>query len=110
MLIKIRRQLLLPFRSVISTKQRMLAGALAVAVVAIACGSDSGSPAAGGNTPDPAAPTSVTSPDGSVTRSPDAAPSFVVDTFSHGTYDLNAAVGRPVVINFWFPSCPPLPC
>ena len=37
----------------------------------------------------------------------EAAPSFVVETFNHGTYELDATIGRPVLINFWFPSCPP---
>ena len=44
---------------------------------------------------------------GSVDKADDAAPSFVVDTFHHGTYNLDETVGRPVLINFWFPSCPP---
>ncbi len=35
------------------------------------------------------------------------APSFSGDTFHHGPFDLNDYEGKPVVINFWFPSCPP---
>lgn len=106
MFLKVRKQLFPPFNSLFSTRQRVLAGALIVAAIAVACGSDSGGPASGGNTPDPTSPP-ITSPDGTVTKAVDAAPSFVVETFSHGTYDLDATVGRPVLINFWFPSCPP---
>ncbi len=36
-----------------------------------------------------------------------AAPSFSGETFHHGTFDLDEQKGKPVVINFWFPSCPP---
>ena len=35
------------------------------------------------------------------------APSFTGDTFHHGPFDLSQHEGKPVVINFWFPSCPP---
>ena len=35
------------------------------------------------------------------------APGFKGDTFNHGPFDLSEHLGKPVVINFWFPSCPP---
>ncbi len=35
------------------------------------------------------------------------APGFNGDTFHHGHFDLSEQQGKPVVINFWFPSCPP---
>ncbi len=35
------------------------------------------------------------------------APGFKGDTFHHGSFDLNNFEGKPVVINFWYPSCPP---
>ena len=35
------------------------------------------------------------------------APGFKGDTFHHGPFDLSQHEGKPVVINFWFPSCPP---
>ena len=35
------------------------------------------------------------------------APAFKGDTFHHGPFDLSRHEGKPVVINFWFPSCPP---
>lgn len=94
-----------------SIRHRVLVGAVVIAAVSVACGSDSGVPAVGGipqNTPAPEATSSpVTSPDGTIVKADNAAPSFVVETFNHGIYDLDANVGRPVLINFWFPSCPP---
>ncbi len=35
------------------------------------------------------------------------APTFSGETFAHGGYSLAGSTGRPVLINFWFPSCPP---
>ncbi len=35
------------------------------------------------------------------------APVFSGETFNHGPFDLADKRGKPVVINFWFPSCPP---
>ncbi len=35
------------------------------------------------------------------------APGFKGDTFDHGMFDLSRFEGKPVVINFWYPSCPP---
>ena len=35
------------------------------------------------------------------------APSFEAESFSHGHIALADLSGKPVVINFWFPSCPP---
>ena len=35
------------------------------------------------------------------------APLIDADTYSHGRFDLTELGGQPVVINFWFPSCPP---
>ena len=32
---------------------------------------------------------------------------FSGETFKHGTFDTSELVGRPIVINFWYPSCPP---
>ncbi len=109
--------------SLSSTRQRVLAGALIVAAVTVACGTDS-SPAAGGGTPqdEPTTPsataTAITAAGGNgsggqptvpgqVVKSSKASPSFEVETFAHGTYNLDETVGRPVLINFWFPSCPP---
>ncbi len=89
-----------------STRQRVMVGALVVAAVAVACGSDT--PTQVGGIPLEERPTATTGGEpGDVMRADNAAPSFVAETFHHGTYDLDATVGRPVLINFWFPSCPP---
>jgi thiol-disulfide isomerase/thioredoxin len=87
----------------VSSSHRILAGALLVAVVAVACGSDSASTSTPGSTTG----NSAGSQPGEIVRASNAAPAFTVETFHHGTYDLEANVGRPVLINFWFPSCPP---
>ena len=48
-----------------------------------------------------------------VTRSSDAAPDFELVLFSNENHEkgevlrLSQLAGKPVVINFWFPSCPP---
>ncbi len=72
-----------------------MAGALVVAVAALACGSANVRP---GGIP------LHERPSGQVAS---AAPNINVETFHHGTYNLEENVGRPVLINFWFPSCPP---
>lgn len=35
------------------------------------------------------------------------APALSGTSFEHGAFDLAALAGKPVVVNFWFPSCPP---
>ena len=32
---------------------------------------------------------------------------FSGETFKHGIFDTSKLAGRPIVINFWYPSCPP---
>ena len=32
---------------------------------------------------------------------------FAGTTFAHGTFDTRDYEGKPIVVNFWFPSCPP---
>jgi cytochrome c biogenesis protein CcmG/thiol:disulfide interchange protein DsbE len=81
----------------------LLVAALALSALVVACGSDSSeAPAAGKVVGSGFSPVATEAKPGG-----DAAPSFVAETFSHGTYDLNARIGTPVVVNFWFPSCPP---
>lgn len=77
----------------------LIAAALIVGLFAVACGSDTGMGPASGSTSTPreTVPTTMGK----------AAPSFRVETFHHGVYDLDETIGRPVLINFWFPSCPP---
>jgi cytochrome c biogenesis protein CcmG/thiol:disulfide interchange protein DsbE len=84
-------------------KRWFLAAALAVSVLVVSCGTeDDPMPGANGGT------TSILDAIGSQTEQPrEPAPSFAVETFNHGAYDLDARIGTPVVVNFWFPSCPP---
>jgi thiol-disulfide isomerase/thioredoxin len=35
------------------------------------------------------------------------APDVTGETFTHGDFSLDQHKGKPVLINFWFPSCPP---
>ena len=35
------------------------------------------------------------------------APQISAETLAHGNFDLAELAGQPVVVNFWFPSCPP---
>jgi peroxiredoxin len=48
---------------------------------------------------------------GTVTAAPEpsgnGAPGFIGTTFDGNVFDLSDHAGKPVVINFWFPSCPP---
>ena len=37
----------------------------------------------------------------------ETAPTITGQTFEHGDFNLNDHIGKPVLINFWFPSCPP---
>ena len=85
--------MLIPLRS---SRQRILTAALVVGAIAVACGLDFGSATQPTSSAGSGEPGQV-----------NTAPSFTVETFNHGTYDLNSNVGRPVLINFWFPSCPP---
>ncbi len=105
MFLNMTRRILAFGSSIGSTRQRVMVGALVVAAVAVACGTDSPSaPAAGGDT---SAPDGGVVNSGPIVKSDDAAPSFNVETFHHGTYNLDETVGNPVLINFWVPSCPP---
>ena len=44
---------------------------------------------------------------GSGSSTADLVPNISGETYQHGPFDLNSSVGRPAVINFWYPSCPP---
>ena len=91
-----------------------------IAVLAASCGSDGGSdPTAVPESTDSgqgaseatAAPQSEDT--GEVSRSADAAPDFELTLFENGDHSagevlrLSDLVGKPVVLNHWFPSCPP---
>ena len=66
-----------------------------VVIAAVACGSDGDSKsvaevAAGGSNVEVG-----------------TAPDVTGETFTHGDFSLDQHEGKPVLINFWFPSCPP---
>ena len=74
------------------------------AILAASCGSDGASEAT-------AVP--ETGDTAEVSRSTDAAPDFELTLFENGDHSsgevlrLSDLVGKPVVLNHWFPSCPP---
>ena len=67
---------------------------VAAALVSVACGSD-----------DTTEESSVAEVAASAASNP--APAITGETFEHGSFSLNQHEGKPVLINFWFPSCPP---
>ncbi len=90
--------------------------AIAFGLVAAACGSDSDdSPTATGEAVDPEpAPTSTpadTAPledyDTQIFDGLGDVPGFAGLSFNQGLFDTRELEGKPIVINFWFPSCPP---
>lgn len=81
------------FRTPLSTRRFFLGALLALSLVAVACSSTLES-----DTPETLEPGS---------RPAGATANFELETFEHGTFNLNDSLGKPVVINFWFPSCPP---
>ena len=94
---------LLPLRSA------WIAAIALTAILAAACGSDGTSeptePENAGNVASEAT--------AEVSRSADAAPDFELTLFENGDHSagemlrLSDLVGKPVVLNHWFPSCPP---
>ena len=70
-----------------------------VAIATVACGSDTAS--------EPSSDTVVQAAAGESDGSPGNAPPVTGETFSHGAFDLSMHAGSPVLVNFWFPSCPP---
>lgn len=77
----------------VSARRLLLGGLLALSLVAVACSSTLESDTS-----------ETTEPGG---RPDGAAANFELETFEHGVFNLNDSLGKPVVINFWFPSCPP---
>jgi cytochrome c biogenesis protein CcmG/thiol:disulfide interchange protein DsbE len=83
--------------------RRAILGVLALAsVVVLAC-----------STSDPGADGSGDGGGAQAARSEDAAPDFALDLFGNENHakgeliTLSQYLGQPVVVNFWYPSCPP---
>ena len=73
-----------------------------VAITAVACGTDTAS-----SETTVATETVAQVAAGGSTESTGNAPAITGETFEHGSFSLDQHVGKPVLINFWFPSCPP---
>ena len=73
-----------------------------VAIAAVACGTDNAS----SNTT-VATKTVAQVAAGGSTESTGNAPAVTGETFEQGSFSLDQHAGKPVLINFWFPSCPP---
>ncbi|MCZ6538926.1 MAG: TlpA disulfide reductase family protein [Chloroflexi bacterium] len=69
------------------------------AMASVACGGDSASDSASGSSAGVAA--------GGSENTVGNAPRVTGETFSHGPFSLELNEGKPVLVNFWFPSCPP---
>ena len=76
---------------------------LGLSLAALACGGSStdtgGSGSTGGGSATDSGQTKVASTGN--------APQISAETLAHGNFDLAELAGKPVVVNFWFPSCPP---
>ena len=93
--------------------------ALTAAVLVFACGSDvESTPEAPTSEPTAAVEVEELVAESGLIGIPDSFESATVDglgdtegfqgtTFAHGTFDTRELAGKPIVINFWFPSCPP---
>lgn len=70
-----------------------------VAIAAVACGFETTSSESSGTSGEVAA-------GGSDNSTGNAFP-ITGETFAHGAFSLDMHTGKPVLVNFWFPSCPP---
>jgi thiol-disulfide isomerase/thioredoxin len=70
-----------------------------VAIAAVACGSDEAT--------SPSDSTIAQVAAGGSSESVGSAPAITGETFEHGAFSLDLNEGKPVLVNFWFPSCPP---
>jgi thiol-disulfide isomerase/thioredoxin len=68
----------------------LVAGLLAVAALATACGTGQ-----------------AAEPGSGQAASRGSAPAIAGTTYEGQAFDLASLAGKPVVVNFWFPSCPP---
>ena len=67
-----------------------------MAIAAVACGSE-----------DPPQGSIAEVAAGSSNGEVGTAPAITGETFEHGAFNLEMHEGKPVLVNFWFPSCPP---
>ncbi len=81
----------------------LLAAFAAMTLVAVACGTSDG---AGSETNSPPVQDPIATGAAALLPVGDAS-DFEVSTPSHGVFNLDRLKGRPLVLNFWFPSCPP---
>lgn len=77
----------------------------AVAVLAIACGGGDGDVSNASSSIDQ--DTTTNAGVATILTSIGEAPDFEVITPTDGLFNLERLEGRPVLLNFWFPSCPP---
>ena len=82
----------------------VLTAGLVMALVALACGGSSSTETSGSGTTGGA--TTTDSGEAKVASTGNA-PQISAETLGHGKFDLADLAGQPVVVNFWFPSCPP---
>jgi cytochrome c biogenesis protein CcmG/thiol:disulfide interchange protein DsbE len=100
-----------PWTNLPSTGVPVILLLAAVAILTAACGSGGGdeTPSTGGE----AAVTKTEAPDATNGEEREAAPGFELEVFGNESYTKGDVVklsdfeGTPVVINFWYPSCPP---
>ena len=104
-----------PTRHILRSRVAWISLSAVTAILLAACGSsdsESGATDSAAQTTQ-AAPASAPTSAGPVTRSADAAPDFEMVLFGNENHAegevvrLSELVGNPVILNFWFPSCPP---
>lgn len=83
----------------------VLVAGVVLAFVALACGGSSSTDTEGSGSTGAAPPTASSGQ--TKVASTGNAPQISAETFEHGNFDLGELAGQPVVVNFWFPSCPP---
>ena len=100
-----------PWTNLPSTGVGVILLLAAVAILTAACGSGGGdeTPSTGGEV----GATKADEPDAADGEEREAAPGFELEVFGNESYAKGEVVklsdfeGTPVVVNFWYPSCPP---
>jgi thiol-disulfide isomerase/thioredoxin len=83
----------------------VLVAGVVLALAALACGGSSSTDTDGSGSTGATPPTASSGQ--TKVASTGNAPPISAETFDHGNFDLAELAGQPVVVNFWFPSCPP---